>query len=261
MSYQTISLETDERGVATVTLDREPKHNVMDERMLDELTRVAVALSSETSVRVVVLTGRGSSFCAGADLGWMKANLELDIEERLFQSNKLGEMLNAWNDLSKLVIAKVNGQAFGGGVGIICTCDIVIGVDTAVFSLSEVKLGLAPANISPFVLQRLGRRVSRRLLLNAHRFNGPEAARFGLLDECVSTSELSDCVEGEITELLTCGPEAVARTKELIRFVSTHSDTESREYGAKLLADVWQGDESDEGIRAFFERRKPSWSV
>ena len=259
MNFETLNVTTDSRGVMTVMLDREDKHNVMDERMLLELTDLAGQLAENNEVRAVVITGRGKSFCAGADLNWMKANLKLPVDQRLVESAKLATMLKKWNELPQLVIARVNGQAFGGGVGIICICDITIGVDTARFSLSEVKLGIAPANISPYVLQRVGRKNARRLLLNAHMMTAHEAQRFELLDECVEMPELDAAVEREINELMQCGPVAVAATKKLIDFVSTHSPEEAQKYGTELLAELWEGQESKEGITAFFERRKPAW--
>ena len=259
MNYQTLSLNIDRRGIAYLHLARPDKHNSMDSTMLNELARAAESLDQNQSVRAVVLSGQGDSFCAGADLGWMRQNLDQGRQERIAQSRRLAELLEQFGRLSKLLIARVNGQAYGGGIGLISVCDIAIGVSSARFSLTEVKLGLAPANISPYVINRIGKRNARRCMLNAHFFKGNEAVTLGLLDKSVAPDELDNAVENEITELLNCAPNAVARTKKLIDRIDALDPEETMVYTSELLAELWEGDEAREGVSAFFEKRKPGW--
>ena len=260
MTFETISLQIDARGVAALLLEQPQRHNAMSATMLDELTRAAQQIQQDARIRAVVLAGQGGSFCAGADLNWMRRSRALAPTERLLQSGKLATLLYELNQIPQLTIAKVNGPAFGGGLGLMCVCDMAIGVESARFGFSEVKLGLVPANIAPYVVHKLGATQARRLLLNAHFFTAQDAYRYGLLDECVSVDELDACVDNEIRELLHCAPGAVAATKQLIAYVRSHRHSENRRYCTAQLTAAWEGEESAEGIQAFFERRKPRWA-
>ena len=260
MEYKEIRLEIDQRGVACLTLNREAKHNSMNSRMMREILRACKELSSLEWVRAVVLTGSGDkSFSAGADLGWMRENFERNREERMAESSILADMLEALNSLDKITIARINGQAYAGGVGLICVCDIAISVRTARFALTETRLGLTPANISPYVMERLGMSNCRRILLNSHFFDTVEALRMGLIHKRVDLDELDQEVEVEIQNCLDCAPGAIATTKQLLRKVSTQSADENREYTAELLAKVWETEEAQSGIQAFFDRKHPPW--
>ncbi len=262
MKYQEITLEIDQRNVAWLTLDREAKHNSMNSQMMREILEACEELSSLNSVRALVLTGSGEkSFCAGADLGWMRDNFERNREERQAESSILARMLEALNDLDKITIARVNGQAYAGGVGLICACDIAISVLTARFALTETRLGLTPANISPYVLERLGMSNCRRILLNSCFFDAQEALNMGLIHKRVDPKELDQSVEEEIQLCLDCSPGAIATTKQLLRRVSMQSADENREYTAELLADVWETEEAQSGIAAFFDKKPPPWKV
>ncbi len=260
MSYQTINLTIEARGIARITLARPDKHNCMNAAMLDELTRVAKQVDQDATVRAVVLSGQGSSFCAGADLDWMRNNLQQPRQQRIAESKKLTELLHQFKIISKLLIARVNGQAYAGGIGLIAVCDIAIGVRAARFSLTETKLGLAPANLSSYVVARMGRQNARRCMLNAHVFHADEAVALGLLDKAVPAEQLDESVQQELTELLNCAPQAVATTKQLLARIATLNDAESKQYTSELLADMWEHAEAKEGINAFFEKRKPQWA-
>ncbi|MGR3985056.1 MAG: enoyl-CoA hydratase-related protein [Gammaproteobacteria bacterium] len=260
MSGKTIDLQTDARGVAYLNMARAGKHNALNARMLEELTAAIRDLEGRAEVRAVVLSGRGKSFCAGADLDWMRENLTRARETRIAESRKLGELLRAFDRISKLLVARVGGDAYGGGIGLIAVCDIAIGARGARFRLSEARLGLAPANIAPAVIARIGRRNARRCMLNAHSFGAEEAVSLGLLDKAVPASQLDAAVESEIAELLQCAPGAVAAGKKLIRRVLEMKDADSAAYGGELLADIWEREEAKEGIAAFFEKRAAKWA-
>jgi methylglutaconyl-CoA hydratase len=261
MSYETIQLSTDPRGVATLTLDRPDKHNALSSTMMVEIRRAMAALDADPAVRAVVLAANGRSFCAGADLGWMQDNFAQTREQRIAESEVLGAMLQEMDTLGKPLIARVHGQAYAGGIGLISVCDIAIGVPGAMFSVTETRLGLTPANISAYLIGRIGTRSARRLFLNAHFFDGQEALQYGLLDKVVSEDELDAAVESEVTELLQCAPGAVAMTKELIAYVREHDAESIRRHTSTLLADCWEGEEAQTGIAGFFERTPPPWKV
>ena len=181
MMYETLKLETDARGVATLTLAREEKHNAMSAQMIAELTGAAAALAADDAVRVVVLTGAGKSFCAGGDLGWMQAQRDMDGPTRSAEAGKLATMLGALNTLPKPLIGRVQGNAFGGGVGMASVCDVAIGVDTLKMGFTETRLGIIPATIGPYVLARMGEGRARRVFMSARLFDAAEAVDLGLL--------------------------------------------------------------------------------
>ncbi|HDZ53889.1 hypothetical protein LCGC14_0270390 [marine sediment metagenome] len=257
--YETLKLATDDRGVATLTLAREEKHNAMSAQMIDELTQAAAALAADDAVRVVVLTGAGKSFCAGGDLGWMQAQRDMDGPTRSAEAGKLATMLGALNTLPKPLIGRVQGNAFGGGVGMASVCDVAIGVDTLKMGFTETRLGIIPATIGPYVLARMGEGRARRVFMSARLFDAAEAVDLGLLARAVPADELDGAIEAEVIPYLSCAPGAVAAAKQLARDLGPRIDAQVVEHTIAALADRWETEEAAEGIGAFFDKRKASW--
>jgi len=227
--------------------------------MIAELTDAVNVFGSNPSIRAVVLTGEGKSFCAGGDLGWMKQQFEADRETRISEAMKLATMLRDLNEMPKPLIGRINGQAFGGGIGMICVCDVAVGVDTAKFALTETRLGLIPATISPYVIARMGEGVARRVFMSARIFQGEETVELGLLAQSVSADELDKAVEAEIKPYLSVAPGAVGKAKKLTRWLGPEIDERVMLKSATALADCWEDAEAQEGISAFLEKTKPSW--
>ncbi|MEO9773179.1 crotonase/enoyl-CoA hydratase family protein [Roseibium sp.] len=261
MTFETISISTDARGVATLTLDRPDKHNSLSARMIDELTQAAAELGSDDAVRVVVLTGAGASFCAGGDLGWMREQMTASRETRITEARKLAMMLRALNEMPKPLIGRVQGQAFGGGIGMMSVCDTVIAVDSAKFGLTETRLGLIPATISPYVLARMGEGKARRVFMSARIFSAGEARDLDLAAKVVSEDALNEAIEKEIKPYLGAAPAAVAAAKALARSLGPAITDTVIDDSIRRLADTWETAEAREGIAAFFDKRKPDWVV
>ncbi|MBN8291605.1 crotonase/enoyl-CoA hydratase family protein [Rhodobacter sp. NTK016B] len=261
MSYNTLDLNLDPRGVATLTLNRPDKHNAMSAPMIDELAAVAARLSADDSVRAVVLTGAGKSFCAGGDLGWMQAQMKASAAERAEGARALASMLGAWNALPKPVIGRIQGPAYGGGLGLVSVCDVAIGVETARFGLTETRLGLIPATIGPYVLARMGEAMARRVFMSARLFDAAEAVTLGLLARAVAPDDLDAAIEAEIAPYLSCAPGAVASAKALALRLGSAIGADDVEHSIAQLVARWENDEAGEGIAAFFERRKPRWAT
>lgn len=259
MMYETLKLETDARGVATLTLAREEKHNAMSAQMIAELTGAAAALAADDAVRVVVLTGAGKSFCAGGDLGWMQAQRDMDGPTRSAEAGKLATMLGALNTLPKPLIGRVQGNAFGGGVGMASVCDVAIGVDTLKMGFTETRLGIIPATIGPYVLARIGEAMARRVFMNGRVFGAAEAQRLGIIAHAVPEGALDAAVEEEVVPYLTCAPGAVAAAKRLARRLGPPITDDIIDDTIRALVDCWEGAEAQEGIGAFFEKRKAGW--
>lgn len=259
--FSTIQLQTDDRGVARLTLNRPEARNALSQEMIDELRTACKQLVADDRVRVVVLTGAGEIFCAGGDLKGMATQAQGTRESRVADATSLAELLAEMNNLAKPLIGRINGPAYGGGVGLVSVCDLAIGVDTARLRLTEVRLGLIPATISPYVVARLGVPAARRVMLNATDMSAAMAFRLGLLSEAVPAGELDAAVNREVQLFLECAPGAVARCKELIRYVSTHDQQENIHYTAQRLADCWETAEIQEGIQAFMTKRKPAWHI
>lgn len=259
MNFNTIKVTIDTRGVATLLLNRPERHNAMNDELIREVTEAARLLDADPKVRCVVLTGAGESFCAGGDLKWMQGILNSTRAERVADSAKLATMLRTLNELSKPLIGRINGQAYGGGTGMIAVCDIAIAVESANMALTEVRLGLTPANISSFVVAKMGRSNARRTFLNARPLTAAKAKEVCLVDEVVADDQLDAAVEKEIGYVLQCGPGAIAATKKLIFFVDSHDMDTNVHYTANLLADTWESEEGQEGIRCFFNKEVPSW--
>lgn len=257
--FETIRIDQDARGVATLWLARADKHNALSQRMMEDLTEAAARLGADPAVRVVVLAAEGASFCAGGDLGWMKAQIAADNPTRRAGARILAHMLSALNTLPKPLIARVHGNAFGGGVGMMAVADIAIAASTAKFGLTEVKLGLIPATIGPYVLARMGEDKARRVFFSARLFGAEEAVALNLAARTVSPETLDEAIEAEIAPFLLGAPGAIAAAKAQCRALGPRIDEGVIEESIDRLVAVWEGTEAIEGITAFFDKRKPHW--
>jgi methylglutaconyl-CoA hydratase len=247
-------------GVLTITLNRPEIHNAFDDQLIVELTQTLEAAGTDDTIRVVVLTGAGKSFSAGADLNWMRRMATFTEEENYHDAMALGELMLTLNRLPKPTIARVNGAAYGGGVGLIACCDIAIATNDAQFALTEVKLGLIPAVISPYVVAAIGEKKSRRYFLTGERFNVTEAVSFGLLNSAVAANELDQALQAMIDLLLAAGPIAQAEAKDLIASVAHRPPTDSVVADtAERIAHIRISPEGQEGLAAFLEKRSPGW--
>lgn len=259
MSYSTITLETDLKGIATLTLNRPEKHNALSAEMIAEITDAAVLLSKDTSVRAVILSGNGKSFCAGGDLAWMKEQMSATRSQRIAEARKLAEMLFCLNTLPMPLIGNIHGNAFGGGVGMVSVCDVAYCSNNAKFALTETKLGLIPATISPYVYAKIGESNARYTALSARLIRSDEAKSIGLVTECVE--DLQTTVEAEANLYLDLAPAAVAASKALFRSLGPKLDADVIDQTIERLADTWENPEAMEGVSAFFEKRPPNWKV
>ncbi|MFL4470823.1 crotonase/enoyl-CoA hydratase family protein [Tateyamaria armeniaca] len=259
MSFETISIATDGRGVAMLTLNRPDKHNALSAQMLAELTDAAAHLGADAAVRVAVLTGAGKSFCAGGDLGWMREQMQADAATRAREAAKLAHMLQALNTMPKPLIGALQGNAFGGGVGMASVCDVAIGVDSLRMGLTETRLGIIPATIGPYVLARMGEGRARRVFMSARLFDAHEAVSLGLLARAVPRDDLDAAVEAEVVPYLSCAPGAVAEAKALARALGPRIDADTIDMTIKALKQRWETEEAAEGIGAFFDKRPAAW--
>lgn len=253
---ETLMISIDERGVARLTLARKDKHNAMSAKMIDELTEAASALGSDERVRAIVLAGAGKSFCAGGDLEWMRAQFQASRGERIAEARRLAMMFKALNELPRPLIGCVHGSAFGGGIGLISVCDTVIASEAARFGLTEVRLGLIPATISPYVVARIGSSAARSLFVSGRMFNAAHAKSIGLVASIVAPADLDRAVDREVDEFIAASPQAAARAKALVRSLASPITDEIVESVISQLADSWETDEAQAGIAAFFERQR-----
>ncbi len=256
--YNTIKFEVRDK-VARITLNRPEVRNAFNSEMISEISALFAEINTRDDIRVVVMTGEGKAYCAGADLKWMGDVLNYSYEENLEDSRNLAGMFYNINNCPFPTIARVNGAAIGGGCGLVAVCDIVIASDKALFSLSEVKIGLVPACISPYVIRRMGDRYSREYFLTGERIGVEKALAAGLVNEAVSEGELDAAVERRVKQLLSSGPKALAWCKQLLQNVPSMPEKEAGEYTAEVIAKLRMGDEGQEGMKAFFEKRKPNW--
>lgn len=256
---ETLRITVDDRGVARMTLSRPEKHNALSGEMIDALASAAHRLGSDVAVRAIVLTGEGESFCAGGDLNWMRAQFDADRAGRVREARRLALMLKALNEMPKPLIGRIHGNAFGGGVGLISICDLTIAASTARFGLTEVRLGLIPATISPYVIARIGEGAARPLFLSGKIIDAWQAHAVGLVSRVLPAEALDEAIEAEIRHILAAAPGAVARAKALARSLGAPITEDVIERVVQQLADVWETEEAREGVVAFFERRKPAW--
>ncbi|MEO0436004.1 MAG: enoyl-CoA hydratase/isomerase family protein [Pseudomonadota bacterium] len=255
-----VTLRIDERGVAWVTLNRPEKHNAFDDQMIDQLSQCFCQLAATPDVRATVVGSAGKSFCAGADLAWMRRMAGYDFAENERDALALAEMLRALNELPMPTIARVQGSAFGGAVGLISCCDIALASEDARFGLTEVKIGLIPATIGPYVLEAIGQRWSRRLFLSGEIFDADRALNIGLVHEQCASHELDHCLEEQIDVLLKNGPRATRAAKALIKdFAGRPIDDQVRRETSRRIAEQRTNEEGQEGLSAFLEKRKPGW--
>ena len=258
--FDTLELEFDPRGFATLWLNRPEKNNAFNAQMIRELIIALDRVQGDASVRFLVLRARGKHFSAGADLAWMQESANLDYNTNLGDARELGELMYNLAKLKLPSLAVVQGAAYGGALGLISCCDMAIGADDAQFCLSEVKIGLAPAVISPFVIQAIGERHARRYALTAERFNGLRAREIGLLAESYPASELEQQVQHWIDNLLLNSPQAMRVSKDLLREVGHGEITPAlRRYCENAIARIRVSPEGQEGLRAFLQKREPAW--
>ncbi len=247
-------------SVGYVTLNRPDVHNAFNSMMIRELITIFKEIAEEKDLRVIVLRGEGKSFCAGADLNWMREIKDYSYEQNLKESLELAEMLHLIYSSSKPTIARVQGAAIGGGTGLVAVCDVAIAAIDAKFSFSEVKLGLIPACISPYVLKKCGEGRCREFFLTGERLTAERVLIAGLVNKVVPATQLDKAVEEMISQLISSGPEAVKKCKELLNTVSQISFEEAKKFTAKVIAELRISDEAQEGMAAFLGKRKPRWS-
>jgi len=260
MTYQHLTVETDKRGLARVTLNRPEVKNAFNETLIAEIADAMKKLSGDKAVRAVVLAGAGDAFSAGADLSWMKRASEFSAAENKADARRLAGMLNSIYECEKPVVALVQGPCMGGGTGLASACDIVIASDDAFFALSEVRLGIIPAVISPFVLHAIGERQARRFFLTGERFDATKAKEIGLVHMICLRAQMEETLDGVVKNLLACGPAAQGEAKKLIRIVAGRPiDDSVMEETAGIIARVRSTPEGKEGVAAFLEKRKANW--
>lgn len=245
--------------IVRINLNRPDVHNAFNNTMIRELGDAFNVIKGDESIRVVILTGKGKSFCAGADISWLRDIVNYSYNQNLEESLNLAEALHKLYVLPKPTIAMVNGAAIGGGNGFLSACDIVVASEEARFGLSEVKIGLVPAAISPYVIRRIGESKAREYFLTGKRISAQKALEIGLVNEVVPHEKLDEKVEEVAQLLLTSGPEAIASCKELIFNVLRMSLEEAKTYTARMIANLRISEEGQEGMAAFLEKRKPKW--
>lgn len=256
---QTLHSETT-AGVARLRLQRPELHNAFDAALIADLTAALQRIAADPGVRVLVLEASGTSFSAGADLNWMRGMAAASEAENREDSLALARLMRTLDELPKPTIARVQGAAFGGGVGLVACCDIAIGVPDAKFGLTESKLGLLPAVISPYVINAIGARQARRWFATAEIFDAAEALRIGLLHQVVPSEQLDAAVQKQVDLLLKAGPVASASAKRLVRDVAAHADGAKHDAdNAALIARLRVSPEGQEGLSAFLDKRKPNW--
>ena len=257
-----VLVDVDDRGIARLTLNRPDARNAMSNDLMAQFKTAVQKLGGDDAIRAVVLTGSGNIFCAGGDLKGMQRQASNTREGRIADAHDFATTLREINEMPKLLIGRINGPAFGGGIGLMSLCDITIGLSGAKYALTEVTLGLIAATISPYVVAKIGVPNARRMMLIALPLDGAAGKELGLLDIVVDTEEALDAaVEQEISHVLKCAPGAVAGSKSLIRFVGSHDSDANIEYTVNALADAWESEEIKEGIGAFLGKRKPNWVV
>ncbi len=253
-------ISTDKRGVATVTLNRPPIRNAFDDVLIGELTGALRTLGADDAVRALVLTGAGTAFSAGGDINWMKRMAGYDEAQNVADAMGLAEMLRTLNEMPKPTVARVNGAAFAGGVGLVACCDIAVAAEEALFAVSEVRIGLVPATIAPYLVAAICPRAARRYCLTGESFSAVEAMRLGLVHQVAPLTMLDEAVEAIIAALLDGGPLSQARAKRMISQVAGRPVTQAlMAHTARAIAEARASDEGREGLAAFLEKRKPGF--
>jgi len=260
MAYKYIKKDLNNQGVTTVTLNRPEIHNAFNDHMIEEVINVFTDLSDCPKTRLVVLTGEGKSFCAGADLNWMSSMVEYSMEENFEDSKKLAKMFETINNFAKPVIGRINGHALGGGVGLVAVCDYAITHDKAKFGFTEVRLGLIPAVISPYCLNKIGESHARAWFLSGEMFKGDKAQNIGLIHEVTTLDDYNERVEQVIVSHLQAGPEAAVVAKELIRNVLKEEKSKLTDITCSEIAKRRVSTEGQEGMKALLNKTKPKWT-
>lgn len=259
MTFETLRIEKAENGITTLWLARSEKHNAMNAQMMDELFQAADHLDECEQTRTVILAAEGATFCAGGDLKWMQAQAEKDRIGKMQEANRLAGMLKRLDSLKKPLIARVHGPAYGGGVGILSVCDLVVAATGTRFALTETRLGLIPATIGPYVVRRLGEGHARQVFMNAGMFGAERAHHLGLVSIVTSPEELETVTQKEAEAYLNCAPGAVADAKALCQNLARMPVADQIDYTANALADRWETSEAQAGISAFFAKETPPW--
>ena len=260
MAHQIVLTSIDRRGVATVTLNRPEVHNAFDDALIAALNESLERLAADPAVRLVVLAGAGASFSAGGDLNWMRRMADYGFEENLADAAELGRLMQRLDTLPKPTIARVHGAVFAGGIGRVACCDIAVADQESIFCVSETRLGLVPAVISPYLVRAMGARAARRYFLTAERFSAVEARRLGLVHEAVSAADLEVVIERLVAAVLEGAPDAQARSKRLIAEVADRpAGAAVIDWTVRAIAEARASEEAREGLAAFFAKRKPHW--
>ena len=255
-----LNLIIDDRGVATITLNRPDLHNAFNDELIVKITEAFKNLDQDNKVRLIVLTGEGASFCAGADLNWMKKMKDYSEEENYQDSLKLSSMFWTINNCKKPVVGRINGHALGGGVGLVSCCDYVVASKDALLGLTEVRLGLVPAVISPFVVNKMGESFSRAFFMSGEKFTAEKAMMMGLVHEVVELSALNESMEKVIKSFLTAAPGAAVVAKDLVfKNKLMPMGKELQEFTCRTIAKIRTGSEGQEGMSAMLEKRKANW--
>lgn len=258
MSYSRILVE---RGtVGRVTLARPDVRNAFDAQLISEITHALNALADDPALRVLVLAAQGNVFCAGADFHWMTSRKGVSLDENVDDARRLFDMFHALYAFPRPTVARVQGSAFGGGAGLLACCDMVVMSDTAQLAFSEVRIGLVPATIAPFVVRRIGEGCARELFLSGAPVSAARALEVGLASRVVPAADLDAAVEESVKQLMQGGPQALAATKRLLSDLSAMPLTETREITTRLIAGQRVSDEGQEGMAAFLEKRRPAWT-
>ncbi len=259
MSYTTLRFEISNR-IARVTFSRPEVHNAFHSGVIKEMRQVFAEIAKSPEIRAVVITGEGKSFCAGADLNWMKAVAEYKYDQNLAESSELAELFNDIYTCTRPVIGRINGAAIGGGAGFVAVCDISIGAQSSVVSFSEVKIGLVPACIGPYVIKKIGEGKARGLFITGERLTADRAKEVGLLNKVVPDAELDKTIDELLQQILTSGPHAISMAKELVSKVPAMSAAEYKPFTAEMIAKLRNSAEGQEGMAAFLAKQKPRWA-
>ncbi|MEO1092405.1 MAG: enoyl-CoA hydratase-related protein [Pseudomonadota bacterium] len=261
MGTSLVTIADDDRGVRTLTLDRPAVHNAFDERLIAELTHALEAAEADDAVRIVVLAATGASFSAGADIGWMRRAGTYGEVENVAEAEALAKLLSTLDQLAKPTVARVNGAALGGAVGLVCACDVAIAADEAVFGTTEVRLGIVPAVIGLFVVRAVGARAARRLFLTGERISAARAQSLGLVHDVVPAAALDGAVATVVDDLRKGAPGALTEAKRLVETLANDPADDARlDEATHLIARVRAGAEAREGLSAFLEKRPPDWT-
>ena len=258
-NYKSIIVKEKSKNVIEVTLNEPDRHNALSPQMIEDLNKCFDNLNKNKKTKIIILSSTGKSFCAGGDLEWMKSQISADRATRIREASKLASMLNKLFYINKTIIGKVHGNAFGGGIGIMAICDIVLASEDIKMALTETRLGLIPATISPYVIRKIGEKNCIDLFTSARVISSTEGQKIGLIDYVVKKDELDNKLIEILSPYKLVAPEAVTNSKKLVKKLINKIDQNQIDYSIEALADAWENKESIEGINAFFNKRKPNW--